>query len=156
MAFSTQNLFMTAGKAISVGIIEEAIGEGGNGKKAVMSGLYMGAGSLISDVLGSSNPLAKQSMWGPDARIFSDSVFYAGISALARKEDRSAEEIFRNILVGMGSSLLTATVMAPLGGVAFLINPLGAGPASALNQTVGAPSVPATVPVSRSLSTASY
>lgn len=140
------SIMRAATNGIALGIVEEAVGDH-KGKQAVMAGLYMGAGSLATDVLGGSNPLSNPSIWGPSAKAFSDSVFFTAIEAITERRERSWEDAFRNFLYGFGSSFLVSTVSAPL----MYFSPMMAAPA----DSPGAP--PATnQPTSRYVNAGSY
>jgi hypothetical protein len=148
MSINSQTLMRAAGNGIAVGIVQEGLGDE-KGKQAVMSGAYMAGGSLLTDILGNNNPLANQANWGPNAKAFSDSVLYTAIEAVARKGDRTPHEVFRNFIIGFGSSFLTSIVMTPLGAAGRILNGAGAPAPGA------APAAP-TAPMSRSYSTNSY
>lgn len=156
-SINTSTLTRAVSNGISLGIIEEGVGDH-KGKNAVKAGAYMAGGSLLTDVLGGNNPLANPSMWGPSARPFSDAVFYTAIESLAERKERSWQDVFRNFLYGFGSSFIVGTVTYPiqrLGASAPVL--VGAGPGSAIiPPSPGAPASAVNQPVSRSLATSAY
>lgn len=146
-------LMRAVGNGLSLAVIEEGVGDH-KGRKALMAGGYMAGGSLVTDILAGVNPLASQSIFGPSAKAFSDSVFYTAIEALSEKSERSWNDAFRNFLYGFGASFLVGTVAAPLNYISPAV--MGVAGPGLVPASVGAPAVPVNMPVSRTMTTSSF
>jgi len=105
---NSSSLSRAAAAGIAVGAIEEAINE--NGRESVMSGLTMGAASLISDVgafyWGWNGNFAEVAARKP----LMDAVVFTALEALKRDE-RNARDTFRNFLISFGSSFVSGQIL---------------------------------------------